>query len=124
MPEFTFKPQLTNLSYARDYVFNFSTDGYSSTGGVLPTGAAVVTSAGDGYYTCTLPVDFPVNSIIGWHVSLRQAATNSNDAAYLHSVDPVNRRVGIVTQSAAGTAAQLSSPATRVSVVLKVSDKG
>lgn len=121
MPETKYNPVMTNLQYARDFVFNFSGDGYSSAGGVTPA-SVTVTSAGDGYYTCTLPVEFPANSIVGWHVSLRQPVTNSNDCAYLHSVDPVNRRVGVITQSAAGTAAQLSS--TRVCVILKVQDKG
>jgi hypothetical protein len=119
---------LSNVSNCKLIAFRFDSDGYdvASTGIYPERNSVTVTSAGDGYYTCTFADDFPSGSVVYANAALIQAATNSNDAAYVTSVvygTSGTLTVGVVTQSAAGTAAKLTSPDAWVSVLLVVRDR-
>lgn len=91
--------------------FSFVTAGASAPSVVRGAKVSVGTPS-TGVYTVTLTDKFV--AIVSAQISLAEQGTGSNDAAYIDEIDVDAGTITIVTQSAAGTDANLTGPEVHV----------
>jgi hypothetical protein len=102
MTQERYYPVQSNVLNAKLLVAKWVTDQQGDGYSAVP-GDVTIAHAGDGYYTATLPDQYPSGSILYADATCIDDTNDSGIRAYVRSLNPVDGIVAVQVQTASGT---------------------